>query len=126
MNMEYKKLNKVHEYFTLPSLCIIIKPNSYVPRRCKGNIELWEVKETTGWIHWNEMNHTDTVLILHVIFKHCKTIDSKGRINETYWGLNTSSLRTAAVTSVWTTEGTEKSKDLNHGWNSESDKSSLV
>lgn len=33
MNMEYKYLKKVHEYFTIPSLCMIIKPNSYVPGR---------------------------------------------------------------------------------------------
>lgn len=67
MNMEYKQLKKLHEYFTFPSLCMIIKVNSYVPRRRNGNIALWEVEEMAGWIPWNEMNHTDAVLIIHVI-----------------------------------------------------------
>lgn len=46
---------------------MIIKVNSYVPRRRNGNIALWEVEEMAGWIPWNEMNHTDAVLIIHVI-----------------------------------------------------------
>lgn len=84
MNVEYKTLKKVHKYFTLPSLCIIIKPNSYVPQRRSWSIKLWEVEETAGWIPWNEMNQTDAALILHVVFKHSKTIDSEREINETY------------------------------------------
>ena len=54
----------MHEYLAIPSLCMIIKSNSHVRN---GNVALWEVEGTTGWIPWKEMNHIDAVLIIHVI-----------------------------------------------------------
>lgn len=54
---------------------MIIMPNSYVPQRRNGNIALWEVKETAGWISWNEINHTDAALRLHVItYNTCNSL----------------------------------------------------